>query len=1053
MAGFDGGDVSRSLRDALYDSLTAILSPQQDVRNLGEEQLKVLEVTEEFGVHLAQLTLDPNGALAIRQLASLILKQYVEAHWNKESEKFNPPVTTDEAKTEIRKMLPVGLRESISKVRSSVAYAISAIASWDWPESWPELLTELMDLITSGNGDAVHGAMRVLTEFTREVTDVQMPHVAPVILPEMYRIFVQADMYSIRTRGRAVEIFNECANIIYNIMSINDSTKDAAKALLFPVLPKFTEAFAQALNVPYGATSDCGLKMEVIKALTTLIKFFPSYMSKWISQILPTIWTMLTECATIYVATCVNDSEEIDNPVDSDGEVLGFENLVFKIFEFVTAMIETSKFRSLVKKNCSLLMYYLVMYMEITEEQVKQWTENPNQFVVDEDDDSYSYNVRISAQDLLLSLAGEFPQESAVGIVQAAMKHLHDADQNIDTPAGANWWKVHESCMLALGSIKSLIIDRTASGKLTFDMNSFLTNIVLSDLNKPVSPFLLGRALWAASRFSLAMSPDLIQRFLVFTVKGLEATQPPAIRISAVRAIYGFCEHLKTSGSTQIIVPYLPEIMEGLIQLATQFNNDVLSLVLECVCVVLTIDDAFTVQYESKIAPLTIALFLKYNQDPATTSLVEEIFRELCSRRGCQDSLHARLLPTLVSILVAPVEKVPIGLQSTTLDILTVVVRNSSVPLSDTLINNAFPSVAHCTLKTDDNATMQSGGECLRAYVAVAYNQIASWQDAEGRSGLKYAIEVVTRLLNPSTSEFTAAFVGRLVAILITKAGSALGDNSDMILRAVLSKMQQAETLSVTQSLLMVFAHLMHSCMEDVLEFLSSVPGPTGKPALEFVLTDWVTRQNMFYGAYDSKVSITALSKLLQHMINKPDQRLEGIIVKGDQIFNPAEGIRTRSKAAQSPEQWTSIPLQVKIYKLLLNELLNAMESNVSQQASAGGEDLEEDDGWEEGEDEDEYEDDDDGDEGPLSEQALLAQLSDYSSGLIYPGLHDLCGDEVDEEEDDPDALNDPIFQLDLQAYLTDFMQQLSHQPCHGLFTPHLTYNEKQLLSSIGVSV
>ena len=44
------------------------------------------------------------------------------------------------------------------------------------------------------------------------------------------------------------------------------------------------------------------------------------------------------------------------------------------------------------------------------------------------------------------------------------------------------------------------------------------------------------------------------------------------------------------------------------------------------------------------------------------------------------------------------------------------------------------------------------------------------------------------------------------------------------------------------------------------------------------------------------------------------------------------------------------------------------------------------DDGWEEGEDEDEYEDDDDGDEGPLSEQALLAQLSDYSSGLIYPG-------------------------------------------------------------------
>ena len=56
------------------------------------------------------------------------------------------------------------------------------------------------------------------------------------------------------------------------------------------------------------------------------------------------------------------------------------------------------------------------------------------------------------------------------------------------------------------------------------------------------------------------------------------------------------------------------------------------------------------------------------------------------------------------------------------------------------------------------------------------------------------------------------------------------------------------------QSLVMVFAHLMHTQMDAVLEFLYTVPGPTGKPALEFVLTDWVARQNMFFGHYDSKV-------------------------------------------------------------------------------------------------------------------------------------------------------------------------------------------------------
>ncbi|EPQ20358.1 Importin-9 [Myotis brandtii] len=115
-------------------------------------------------------------------------------------------------------------------------------------------------------------------------------------------------------------------------------------------------------------------------------------------------------------------------------------------------------------------------------------------------------------------------------------------------------------------------------------------------------------------------------------------------------------------------------------------------------------------------------------------------------------------------------------------------------------------------------------------------------------------MQVVSQLLDPRTSEFTAAFVGRLVSTLITKAGRELGENLDQILRAILSKMQQAETLSVMQSLIMVFAHLVHTQLEPLLEFLCSLPGPTGKPALEFVMAEWTSRQHLFYGQYEGKV-------------------------------------------------------------------------------------------------------------------------------------------------------------------------------------------------------
>jgi len=42
--------------------------------------------------------------------------------------------------------------------------------------------------------------------------------------------------------------------------------------------------------------------------------------------------------------------------------------------------------------------------------------------------------------------------------------------------------------------------------------------------------------------------------------------------------------------------------------------------------------------------------------------------------------------------------------------------------------------------------------------------------------------------------------------------------------------------------------------MEAVLQFLSNVPSPTGKTALEFVLTEWCAKQHLFFGEYDRRV-------------------------------------------------------------------------------------------------------------------------------------------------------------------------------------------------------
>lgn len=98
--------------------------------------------------------------------------------------------------------------------------------------------------------------------------------------------------------------------------------------------------------------------------------------------------------------------------------------------------------------------------------------------------------------------------------------------------------------------------------------------------------------------------------------------------------------------------------------------------------------------------------------------------------------------------------------------------------------------------------------------------------------------------------------------------------------------MQQTETPVVMQSLLMIWSYLINSQFEAVLNFLSSVPGPHGNSALDFVFKEWMSKQQMFYHVYERKISVVALCKILEHGVTTQDSRLNEIIVDGEVIFS-----------------------------------------------------------------------------------------------------------------------------------------------------------------------
>lgn len=928
------------------------------------------------------------------------------------------------------------------KLRSSIAHAVSVVAYCEWPEEWSDLFNILMNYLSSGNAGIIYGAMKVFSDICHEISDTQIPSIAPALIPKMYEIFSNERAFSNSTRGRAVQIFTI---ITETVVMLEQFDKNALRTYIEPFLPQFTEALIKTLVDP---ESDIGMKKSVLSALIVLVKNCRKRVWKWMPQILTPVWRIMTSSANLYVHQNVNtdsDGDGADPPVDSDGEVLSLDGLVLCVFDFISAVVESSKSRKLIKQGIRDLIYYIIQYMQITDEQTQIWSSNPDQFVEDEDEDSYAYSVRISGLDIILSLAKEYEYddnseekvEFQRSFIQAIEKHFEESNQSRQQ-GNTNWWKPQEACLTALGSLSLHFTElfENEQNPLNYQIKQILDH-VFSNRDESF-PFLAGRSLWAAARYAPIMNENLIQNFLRSIVSCLN-NQSPIIQISALRSAYNICVHLAEVKKEPLIRPYLDEILNSTMRICNEHSTEVLKLCLETITMLICIDRQFAAAALDRVAPLIMESFVANAQDPLMLDVSQDIFREFFKNDLCHKQCESKVLPTLIQILKQPNSNEDAQhLKPIALDVISIYVRHSPQPLSDVVLSQCFPIVAHTILSTvDETAMMQNGGEAIRSFVSRGANQLARFRDPEsGLDGMSLVMRVCMHLLDTRVPEGCATFVGKLITSTIQRGAESLGDEKvHLLLRSVLSKLQKSESSTVIQSLILVFAHLMNHNLENVLEFLGSLPGPSGaSSALEFVLTNWLNKQCSFYGVYESKVSVLALCKLLEHSIvssGNESQNLNKIMVLGDPVVSNETGVKTRSRSASIPDQFTMIPCSVKILKLLLNEL----------------EHIHDDDDVDDDEDDDDSDDEDGiGNNSGFNNENMLNRLQAIGDSL----------EEIEEEEDsddeDPDIQDDPISKINLEQHLIGFIRQFLTTPNASEFSTYLNENDRKLLANVANS-
>ncbi|KAG0350437.1 hypothetical protein BGZ54_003828 [Gamsiella multidivaricata] len=667
------------------------------------------------------------------------------------------------------------------------------------------------------------------------------------------------------------------------------------------------------------------------------------------------------------------------------------------------------------------LVWNTLSYMQMTDEQAETWVSDPNQFIADEEDDSYSFNVRIAAEDLLAALVENFEGET-LNALNLSVKQEASNSLNEKAKGNINWWKPQESSLLAVGLFAGDLSEAIKNGAQSpIDVGALFDHVVLGNLSEHDFPFLQGRSFVFASQFASILPANLASQYVAAAVEAIMKSPSAVVKVSALKALNNFNQHL----DKQHIAPYQRSILQGVAPMIEVTTEETLSLIIRTLISTSKIDEQAAAEFEPTLGPLVLDSWVKYPADHLISMDIVDLFETLAGNQYIHPALNARAMPILVNVISTENPDKP--MVASAVDLLMALVQGGSSPLPAGYVAQFFHNLMSVLLTTDDRDILQSGQECLTIVVQKDVQQVAEWRDAaSGKTGLELVIQFIAKLLEPSQTESAALFVGDLISKLIKKGGDLVSPILPDLLNAVTLRLAEAELPTFIQPLVMVFAQLCLSQHEVVINFLSGL-NVNGRNGLEIVMSAWLANHADFTGLYNQKVSAVALTKIFM----SGDPRVAAVQVNGDLIISKSSRIVTRSRAKSTPDQYTVTTVPVKIIRLLSTDLTNKIEEDEDQAAES------------------DYEDDDGDDDWADDEDGRSKEKFSYLSDMLDSHGLDMEGEE--EEEIDPDVLADPVYQLNMKNYLVDFFRQCVQQnsPAFAQSVTELSDVEKRTLSSL----
>ncbi|KAJ4522930.1 hypothetical protein HRR83_001437 [Exophiala dermatitidis] len=974
------------MEQQVLDLLQATTRPDTAIIRDAEQGLLRLYPQPEFPFALLTIASHNDIESSARQAALTALKNYVLATWSPQfDETFTGSVYLDDgAKAKVRDQV-FGLctvegdqAPKDPRIQALAAGVVSRIATVDFPDAWPSLFPSLLTILNTSTSDQpIQGALRVLAELVDSaLTEEQFFLVARDLVGALQHVALD-NSRSLIVRAMTLNVFRACFEMLEMVMADHGAAVRAFLDESMKVwMPFFMETIRQPLSQADKTVVDqkdiqlrglVALKVQVLKTLDKLRQVYVHAISPHAVMLFQIVWEELSRIAEPYAELFIEGSAD-GKLVDSDNLPCSLDALVLEEIDFLQIIIKAPPLRTELTTQMKQLgdaqhtvpwlqelIRVLMLYARIPQEEEGLWEFDANLYLCEATSLTANYTPRAACAELAVRSLGEWLKQVPI----LAMLHFNQVTLTSQTTG----WKEREALLYLLNQCLRDVDD--VSGKLDPSTASAILEQVSSVLQDSQCFMRAAAQLILASLFKVAGDDFFSAGAAAFsnTINAATADPSDVVKVACLNVIPDYIQALPQ----HVTRPMQGAIFDALSEFISSHDlrdeledaDDVKAALIQ------TLRDTIMLDTSAITDDNAIDLFFTLASDGASNfqlfTLLTEAFEGIVSSVVSHGPDHyvrlcTKTLPSLTGAFDIANMTQESALTNLAAELVNALAEFGSEPLPEGFVAAVMPKLQRVLMEATEAELVRPATLAVGHMLSKGTSQFLVWTDSQGKSSIEVTLSIVNRLLNsPDVDEYAGQEVGGLASTLVTKFGSdKLGPYLMDLLRAVAVRLATAERIQFIQSLCMVFVELSLAAPKEVVDFLSEV-NINGTNGLAVVLTKWLENSVHFAGFDEVRHNVVALSKVF----SLHDPRVKAVQVKGDLIVdaNPSGRIKTRSQAKLNPDRWTSVPADLKILKILVDELASAATSQYPDfaAAKAAADALDEEDA--EADDADEWED------------------------------------------------------------------------------------------------